>query len=687
MKDTRRALGLALVAVMGCGGATEPAGRCPIPLADGTCPGDLCPTGIHRAVPGGPCVELGWMNCPAGFVPDSSGWGCEDVSPATPCPAGTRPALGSTNCVPVGPTACPAGFEPDPSGWGCADVLPVEPCVGPTREALGQRLCVPLGDCDETFPPAEATMFVDAAFTPAQLDAKHLTRLADAVAQAAAGEVIAVESGTYPEAVNPSVPLTLWGRCAARVVMDGAALATMGISVLGVRGVTVRGVTVRGFVTGARVIGGGQLELKQVLVEGSREAGASASESGSELRLTGSAVRGTRGAAVAAWDGALLAVTDSAIAQNQSLGVLASGAGARATIDATVVRDTYTRAGEDRSSGAYAMAGARIELRRSALIQNRQAGAFADGAESSLLISESVVRDSLGGRDMLGCGACALGGRLAIERSSLVRNGCVTLQVEGPGSTLEVRESVVRDARCNPGVPGAALALFGGARATLWDTALVGTTTLTLYASGSKVRLGRSLLIDARTSRAALSTQVEHGAEVELEDSAVVGGGVGMFDSETTARISGSLVLDTNWVGLWVGGARAVVDRSVFARGQERPLHLKGAGSELEMTFSVVRDMLRPAPAWAHSQGLYVEAGATAPGWRAVPSSGTTVTPSWSTARWTFRRASSPRPGWWPTRVLARGCSYSAARAATSEASSCWTTIYSAWRSPRRVPL
>src|SRR2546423_3836813 len=102
------------------------------------------------------------------------------------------PATGPRDCVPVGWNNCPAGFAPDPSGWGCTDISPAQPCSGATLETLGSTACQPLGDCAAPFPPANATIFVDDSY--AQVDSTHFRKIFDAVQSAPFGAVIAVEA-------------------------------------------------------------------------------------------------------------------------------------------------------------------------------------------------------------------------------------------------------------------------------------------------------------------------------------------------------------------------------------------------------------------------------------------------------------------------------------------------------------
>ena len=159
--------------------------------------------------------------CPEGFT-ELSDVGCEPILPEDDCPPGTGPVIGSSTCEPVGWTDCPSGFVPDPSGWGCAEVVATSACTGAMREAVGESACQPIGDCSAAFPPPDASFFVRADYTDAELDATHFRKVGEALAAAPAGAVIAVDSGLYVEGLSITKPVTLSGRCAEEVTIERA---------------------------------------------------------------------------------------------------------------------------------------------------------------------------------------------------------------------------------------------------------------------------------------------------------------------------------------------------------------------------------------------------------------------------------------------------------------------------------
>ncbi|MBI5545204.1 MAG: hypothetical protein HY901_15045, partial [Deltaproteobacteria bacterium] len=254
---------------------------------------ESCPPGTMAFVGESHCQPVGWNACPPGFEAEPSGWGCIDVQPEAACPAGRMPVLGQRECRPAGWSECPAGFEPDPSGWGCRPVLPDLPCTGATLERLGDRECRALGECAAAFPPLDATQFVDAGLAASQVDDTHFQTISAALVAAPAGAVIAVESGIYSERLEITKPVTVVGRCAQRVVVDGSQVGKSGILNKGVQRVTVRGLTLANHTFG--------VSLSQ---------------------------------------GATLSLTESVLTRNLSEGIWVSGAGTAATLSSVAVRDT-----------------------------------------------------------------------------------------------------------------------------------------------------------------------------------------------------------------------------------------------------------------------------------------------------------------------------------------------------------
>ncbi|MEO7112066.1 MAG: hypothetical protein ABI183_16605, partial [Polyangiaceae bacterium] len=276
---------------------------------------------------GAPCAE--------GFQPIEDSGACTAILPATECAAGTSPAIGKTSCVPVGVTSCATGFTKAASGWGCDALVSTAICSGATREAIGSATCVPVGDCNAAFPPSNATIFVDAAFTAGQIDATHFAAVDAALASAPAGAVIAVESGAYTGEIIPKASVSIIGRCAEKVVFTATDATTTAIQVGSTAGTfSFSGMTFANY-HGAISVLSGTAKIDSIVADGSHFAGIVIGNVGTKVDITNSVVRGTRIVAtdpnsfgLYVGDDAWVTVENSSFADNDYINVGVSGQGA-----------------------------------------------------------------------------------------------------------------------------------------------------------------------------------------------------------------------------------------------------------------------------------------------------------------------------------------------------------------------
>jgi hypothetical protein len=335
----------------------------------------------------------------------TDGAGCEPILPAGDCTSGTRPAIGDVECQPVGVRSCPSGFAVHPSGYGCEEVLPPKACSGATLEVLGRSDCQPIGDCN-AFPPANATIFVSAAYAPAQLDSTHFASVREAVINAPADAVVAVESGTYKESILVSKGVTIVGRCAEKVIMQTADEGKSGLFVESIPGaVKVSGLTFRGFPGGLAIGGGSNVTLDSVLVEDSSIAGGLVSRA-ANLTMRHSAVRGTRSAAGESQGAGLriqkdsqLVLEDSVLADNAmgNLQVLVDGS---AHVVRSVLRDgQLLTEGENAGkigAGAMVREGGNLTIEQSVVRDNFSDGIIvSNGASAKTPRANCTIRDSV----------------------------------------------------------------------------------------------------------------------------------------------------------------------------------------------------------------------------------------------------------------------------------------------------
>ncbi len=544
------------------------------------------------ALADGGCRRTGWRECSGSFEPGPDGI-CRELAAAGPCADGTYPLLGQRECQPLGFVQCPAGFALQPAHSGCEAVVPAAACTGATRESFGQSACVPVGDCGAAFPPAGATLFVDARFTTT--DATHFKTIGAALTAAPAGAVVAVEAGTYLEGAWPKRPVTVVGRCPEQVKLDGSALGVPGVYSVGVKGVTVRGVTLVGHFQGGRVQAGGTLTLEDVVIESPRLSGLIAWQAGSELTARRVVVRGTQPSGggsfganadeggqlvledVVVRDGTDAALVASAPAapgsqvsltrfiamDNQGPGLIAAGGritgtsvlvararenalgadGSDSSIELTSAELSGTVSlGSPTARGLSVTSGAKVTLQSATVSENDLAGAVAE-LGASLFARDSTFEYGRPGHDGdfgLGVGVYS-GGTAELTRCALVSNSYYGLDVQDPGSSARVdRLAVVGTRPSGAGVLGRGVNVELGATLTANDVALLANASegLLLRNAGptgppAHGEVSRLLVRDTAPSgdgQWGLGVSVNHGASLVLTDAALVGNhDVGFF--------------------------------------------------------------------------------------------------------------------------------------------------------------
>jgi hypothetical protein len=467
-----------------------PPAQLPPPSPEERCDGGGCPNqevvcdaGTYLAAAGA-CHSAGWAQCPSGFSPNPGEWDCSPITSALDCPAGSQAQIGTLGCAPVGWSQCPAGFSQDSSGWGCVATLPSSPCTGATRESLGNGGCVSIGDCSAPFPPAPATLFVDDSYSAAQLDATHFTRITDALAAAVAGATIAIEAGTYSEALAPTRGVKLVGRCAAQVELSAPATTQPALAVIGTKAVELQGVTIRSSLLGARVEMGGQLTVRQSVFAANLRSGLQVLDPGTEVTLAETVVRDTVkdpatnsfGQGIAASFGARVTLTDVALIGNGETGLFLDRMGTRAKATRVVVAGTLPRASTGRLGwGIAVQGGAQLELDSAVVRDNRVTGLLVAQAPSKATVRESEISDTHPGKDNTGTEVAVnvsvfLGGTLDWTGGAIVRTAQTHLQVQA--STAILRNVTLRGMM--PALPASRAVLASeGAALTLEHSAIV----------------------------------------------------------------------------------------------------------------------------------------------------------------------------------------------------------------------
>lgn len=633
MKDRLRLPALLLVTaalLAGCPeGECEPGfqrddtGTC-LPLAPEACAeGSLAILGEEA------CVPIGWSACGEAFAPEDGG--CTDA-----CPEGEDD---SDACRAAGVLPCPDGFVA--ADYGCEAVFPSEPCEGATRRALGSTSCVPLGACAAPFPPADATLFVDASLEGEALDDTHFATLGEALAAAKRGDVIAVEAGRYREPISIPTGVSVVGRCAAEVILEGP--GSPGVKARAATDVRLSGVTIRGFDIGMEIERGAEALVEDVLIEGNQTVGIFVLDARTTLTLRRSEVRDTRpdggqyGSGIAVGFGATLRLEESTITGSHDMGIQLSGEGSAAHIEQSAVLHTSGRGDGTFGMGLYLPEGTRAVVHESFFRDHQTAALNAVGAGSTLEVRGSVIESTrMGGPAPgmeIGLGINAqLGASLLVEDVTLRDHGAYALRVgeteheaivsglvvDGVrpleeldvsagvaverGASMTLSRSFVRNPELLYGSYPVGVILLRGARAALEDVTVSETGAIGIIANGedTSLTLARVLVRDIAgwDPSFGYGLSASDGASVEARDSAFVRtSSTALFIEQARARFERIEVRDSIASGRGRGRgasvqyeAEAHFHRCRISGSTQVGLFAFGRGARIELEESAVTE-------------------------------------------------------------------------------------------------
>jgi hypothetical protein len=466
-------------------------------------------------------------------------------------------------CLAPGIRSCAEGFVADAAG-SCAPVLP-EACPEGTMAVPGEATCREVAPCGDgtwgDIPVDGATRHVDAAYGGGGSDgspARPFTRIADAVAAASAGAVIAIAAGVYAEdIVVAGKPVVLWGRCPAMVEIAGSASGTAAVFVqAGADGSALRALAVTGARYGVAASGAQGVELDRVWVHDTLARGVIVED------VLGPAAMSVRG---------------SLVERAADIGVAAYGA--HLTISASAVRDTLPGSGLGR--GVTARHGSTLVLETSVIENNHDAGVRLSGSTGTF--DRIVIRGTLPGPD-------GYGGGLAIAPDS---------------DTLAPADATVRDAQIarnhHWGV------LVESSRATLERVAVVDTAPQPPaldFGAGVAVQVAEGLALpaDVRVAEcmiarnhyagvaAAGATLAIHATMVREQwpepSSGEYGRGILLFADPTgvatTTTVTASAIERNHEAGLFAEGGTLTVANVAIRATRPLPSGVRGRGLNLQ---------------------------------------------------------------------------------------------------------
>ncbi len=561
--------------------------------------------------------DAGVGACPDGWRRAADGT-C-DPALRDDCEAGSSPVPGGA-CTPTGASSCPAGDYADPGAEA----------VGAT--VVHVRAGADAGAADGS-------------------EARPFATLAEGLARAGDGGWVLVARGEYAETIRVAAGASahVLGACAARVTVRGPGPAgTGGVPAVaagaGAR-LDLRGVTVTGAGRGLQASGGGSLRATGVAVDASTELAVDARGAGSEVSLTGCAIRDTRpraegsiGRAVSAQAGAAVRATGTALERATEIAVHALDPGTRVALRGCALRDTRPVAGA-RGFGIFVEAGASVEAEGSVLLNNADVGAFAQGAvgappaRSRVTLRASIVRatrprqvaDDEG--NLRGIGVLALAGAVVDAEDVLVDgNASAGLQANGVGSSITLVRAVVRETAPADGALGVGLYAINGARIAADGVRIAGNHTagVTAHDPETSVTLRGCVVRDTRPDAPNVrgyGLAIQTGASVTAEATLLAGNtaaGVFVTGAGSRAELTRCAVRGTRPGGDGQGpglsatlGGRVRAEATALTRNVESGASADGAGSRIDLTACVVRETA-PNALGRRGRGLNAQNGGAA---------------------------------------------------------------------------
>jgi len=423
--------------------------------------------------------------------------------------------------------------------------------------------------------------------------------IADAMAVADPLDVVALSKGTFDEYVTVRGGITLWGACVAETVINSSVAAEWsGAIIIAGSDTEVRNLSVSGPRPGIMMEGASRTTLiEDVLVTASTKYGVRVQHGHAVLRnlvvrdvLSDGDGRMGRGLNVS--NRATVELTRDVFEGNRDTSIVVFDAGTSLVMQDVALRDTLSVEVDGQFGvGLHVQDGAHAELTRGVVELAREAGIQAIGAGTSVDLTDVVVRDTLGleidGSNGRGLGV-QQGAQVRVTRGLFDRNRFYGVFVFWNDTSLEMTDVVVRDTRhsTNDGGGGMGLSVYSGGGCTVTRALLARNLTAGVYAvgDGSQLTMTDVLVHGTRshevTEVMGRGLQVNEGASVEVlrgafEMNSEVG--VSCLDPGTRLLMTDVVVRDTRHsparglfgVGLQAGvGSHVEVTRGLIERNR-----------------------------------------------------------------------------------------------------------------------
>ncbi|RLB45629.1 MAG: hypothetical protein DRJ42_29520 [Deltaproteobacteria bacterium] len=433
LRFVSRALGAALVVVIGCG--DDPS------APDSGAPDGELDSGSDSGVPG--------PNIP---------WLAEGVPPImlAPCPEGWREVTvnGVSECDPypeAGPATCEAGEAHFPGESGCRPIG--EAC--PTGDYADSLPTPPPTDGSVIYVKAGAAAGGDGSYAMpyGALSEIRWTWLSP-------GATVALAKGTYEGTLHVKEGVRIVGACVreTRVTGDTDPDSSVATTINGVGEARVENLTIGGAAQeGLRTTGGHSITLEGVLVERTRGVGIAIANPDSVVTLRDAVIRDTQpragddgfGQGINIQSGAQLSATRLLVQSNRTTGILAAHDATTVNLTDSVVRDTQPQASDGGfGTGIAIQYGAQLSATRLLVQGNHGGGVFANGDGTAVNLADTIIRDTasrandglFGNGIELQDGAQLFAARLVIRGN---RSGGIF--ADGDGTAVDLTDTVVRD--------------------------------------------------------------------------------------------------------------------------------------------------------------------------------------------------------------------------------------------------
>ena len=472
----------------------------------------------------------------------------------------------------------------------------------------------------------------------------------EALTAAKAGWTVAIAGGTYQESLVMDEAVTLRGRCAAKVTLQGSGIAAIVVT----SGTTAEAparlerLRVTGPSLGLIVQSGGHLEALRVHVQAATEIGVKVTSVGSRALLRELVVADTQprasdkdyGIGIQVRGGGSLVLTLARLTHNHVLGLQARDAGTKVVAEGLLVDGTLPQASSDKFGGGIEVGSkASVELACARLSGNREQGLHAINSGTKVRAvgvrvddTRARVADGGGGRGLY----VRDGADVVLTAARLSGNREVGLAATDDATTVTAMALVVDGtlARASDGGSGRGISVQNGASLVLAAAQVSTNRDAGLRVSGPNAQVRAAGLLVYGTQAQASDSQFGQGIYVRSGASLVLTSGrlsgnteAGLFvedgvtDGVTEVSATGLLVDDTRprasdgEFGRGVGvqaGANLTLTSTRLSSNRTHGLFANGAGTVARAAGLLVDGTRSQASDGKYGYGVEVASGAEA---------------------------------------------------------------------------